>query len=113
MLGTGIVAAVRNDSYSRASMGAAITNLIANVVPSLPSLIRHGDRALVKVSMGCSGLRSPSDRVTTHPILVEAIIRALQDCGAQVCFGDDVARVGKHCRELWIATEMQRVADAT
>jgi uncharacterized protein (DUF362 family)/ferredoxin len=63
--------------------------------------------------MGCSGLRAPSHRVTTHPAFVAEIVRALQDCRAKVSLGDDVARVGKHCEQLWRETGMWDVARQT
>jgi|SRR5579872_161245 len=83
------------------------------VEPPLNSIVRRGDRVLVKVNMACSGLRAPEDRITTHPLVVQAIIEALKDCGAVVSFGDDVARVGKYCLRLWKTTGMWDVAQRT
>ncbi len=63
--------------------------------------------------MGCSSVRNPQDRFTTHPAVAEAIIRVLQDCGAVVSLGDDVARAGKHCEHIWSSTGMRDVAKRT
>ena len=61
---------------------------------------------LVKVNLGCSGSRSPANRLTTHPAVAEAIIEALLDCGARVSFGDDVSRAGQYCDAVYEATGM-------
>lgn len=112
-LGRGQVAAVRNDTHSPASLAVAVQALLENITPPVNNLVRRGDRVLVKVNLGCSGMRAPEERVTTHPALVEVIIQALRDCGAIVSFGDDVARVGKYCPALWSATGMSEVAQRT
>lgn len=112
-LGLACVAAVRNETHSPTSLRGAVRGLLEYTVPPLNTLVRRGDRVLVKVNMGCSGLRAPEERVTTHPALVEAIIEALKDCGAIVSFGDDVARVGRYCPALWNATGMSDVARRT
>ena len=113
MASKGVIAAARCTGHEPLSLRSAFRNLLENLSPPLTSLIRTGDRVLIKVNMGCSGLRSPADRVTTHPLLVEEIVRAVQECGAKVFFGDDVARVGKHCRQLWTSTGMWEVAQKT
>ena len=45
--------------------------------------------------------------------MVEALIRLLQDCGAVVSFGDDIARAGKHYEQIWKVTGMREVAKRT
>jgi uncharacterized protein (DUF362 family) len=107
------VAAALNESHTSTSVTKAIQHLLENLNHPLNSIVKRGDHVLVKVNMACSGLRNPEDRVTTHPLVVTAIITALQDCGAIVSFGDDVARVGKHCSQLWKTTGMWGVAQYT
>jgi uncharacterized protein (DUF362 family)/ferredoxin len=63
--------------------------------------------------MGCSGLREPEMRYTSHPTYVQAIIECLLDCGAKVMFGDDVSRAAKHVHRLWASTGMVDVASRT
>jgi uncharacterized protein (DUF362 family)/ferredoxin len=63
--------------------------------------------------MGCSGSRAPENRLTTHPLVAEAIISALLDCGAKVSFGDDVSRSGKYVEPIQRATGMWDVAKRT
>ena len=113
MLTRSIVAAAKNDSHTFRSVRNAIQHILENLSPPLCSVVKKGHRVLVKVNMGCSGARQPEARLTTHPLMVEAIITALQDCGAVVSFGDDVARAGKYCDAIYRATGMFDVAKRT
>lgn len=107
------VAGVANGSHDAKAMLAAVASLLERLDPPLTSLIKPGDRVFVKVNMGCSQLREPGQRFTTHPALAEAVIQALIDCGAQVTFGDDVARAGRHTARIWNSTGFAEVAART
>jgi uncharacterized protein (DUF362 family)/ferredoxin len=109
----GIVAGALSNSHSTPAMVLSVRRLLDSLSPPLTSLVKPTDRVLIKVNMACSGLRAPSDRVTTHPTFVAEMIRALRDCRAKVSLGDDVARVGKHCEEIWRKTGMWDVAQQT
>ncbi len=108
-----IVAATSNIVHTRPSVNAAVRTLLDNLPESLPKTVKRGDRVLVKVNMGCSGLRNPEDGFTTHPLFAAAIIEALKDCGANVSFGDDVSRAGKYVGKIWQSTGMSEVARRT
>ena len=108
-----IVAAAVNVSHTKPSVYHALRHMLDNMSPGLLSLVKRGDRVLVKVNMGCSGARAPESRLTTHPAVAEAIINALLDCGATVCFGDDVARAGRYREAIYQATEMRDVSKRT
>jgi len=106
------VAAAPNDRHATDTVSAAVRWVVENLDPPLSSLVKRGDRVLVKVNMGCSGFRDPEDRVTSHPAYVEAIIQTLLDCGAHVIFGDDVARSAEY-EVIWRRTGMADVARRT
>jgi uncharacterized protein (DUF362 family)/ferredoxin len=107
-----IVAAARNTTHTHASVAKAVHAMLDHLSPSLPSLVKRGDRVLVKVNMGCTGFRQPEDRYTSHPTYVEALIQALQDCGARVMFGDDVSRTAQY-EKIWQIAGMCDVAQRT
>lgn len=106
------VAVARNCAYTSESVHAAVRELRARLDPPLPDLVRPGMRVFVKVNLGCGGLRRPEERYSSHPLMVEAVIRALQECGAEVRFGDDVSRV-RRPETLWSSTGMVEVARHT
>lgn len=107
-----IVAVARSESYTREAMRASMRTLLDHLEPPLPAVVRHGDRVLVKVNMGCKGGRAPARRYTSHPTYVEALVEALDDCGARVVLGDDVSRTARY-EAIWRATGMLEVAART
>ena len=108
-----VVSAARNDRHTADSVARALRDLLDNLDVPLSTLVKRGDRVLIKVNMGCSGHRDPELRLTTHPTMVEAIIKSLLDCGAVVSFGDDVSRSGKHSGSISERTGMSEVARRT
>src|SRR5262245_52706503 len=62
--------------------------------------------------MGCMGMRDPTERMTSHPLYVEAVTEALIDCGAIVTMGDDVSRARVY-ESIWNTTGMRGVAART
>jgi uncharacterized protein (DUF362 family)/ferredoxin len=107
-----VVAAALNPTHALDSVAAAFPRLLDHLDPPLPRLVTRGARVLVKVNMGCKGVRDPAERYTSHPTFVEAIIRALLDCGATVSFGDDVSRTAIY-PVIWKKTGMLDVARRT
>jgi uncharacterized protein (DUF362 family)/ferredoxin len=108
-----IVSAALNAVHSKESTVAAIRSVVEHLSPPLSSLIRPNATVLVKVNMGCTGVRPPEMRYTSHPTYVEAIIEVLQDCGARVIFGDDVSRDPRHMERLWSETGMLDISKRT
>ncbi len=108
-----IVAAARNELHTRKSVSKAVRHIVECMDPPLPALVRRSDRVLVKVNLGCTGLRTPEMRFTSHPAYVEAIIECLCDCGAKVAFGDDVSRAAQYQERIWSAAGMLDIASRT
>jgi uncharacterized protein (DUF362 family)/Pyruvate/2-oxoacid:ferredoxin oxidoreductase delta subunit len=106
------VSAARNETHEQESVGVAVRSVVEHLDPPLSSVVRAGDRVLVKVNMGCHGFRDPTERMTSHPAYVQAIIECLLDCGARVTFGDDVARSAQF-EWIWRKTGMTDVASRT
>jgi uncharacterized protein (DUF362 family)/Pyruvate/2-oxoacid:ferredoxin oxidoreductase delta subunit len=107
------VFAATNSSHEPRGTEHAVRTLLSMLRTTLLTLFKNGNRVLLKVNMGCSGARAPGDRYTTHPVVAEYVIRAVQELGAVVSFGDDVARSGKHCETIWRVTGMREVANRT
>src|SRR5262245_7534189 len=108
-----VVAAAHSYVHNRKSISNAIRSVVEHISPGLRTLIKPGDKVLVKVNMGCTGVRSPELRYTSHPAYVQAIIECLLDCGARVVFGDDASRAARHLQRLWTVTGMLDVANRT
>lgn len=110
--GSAIVSAAKSESYTRSSISKAVRFLLDHMDPPLSSIVKRGSRVLLKVNMGCMGLRDPAERMTSHPLYVEAVVEALIDCGAIVTMGDDVSRARVY-ESIWIKTCMRDVAART
>lgn len=106
------MSAAHNNSHAREVVTGAVRSVVEHFDPPLSSLVKRGDRVLVKVNMGCTSFRDPGERYTSHPAYVEAIIECLLDCGAHVTFGDDVSRTAQYER-IWNKTGMSEVAERT
>ena len=80
-----IVSTVRCDDYSREKVAKSVAECI-DLLGGLGKFVRKGDRILVKPNL----LRaSPIEKgVTTHPEIVFAISKLLQDHGCNVLIGD-------------------------
>ena len=57
-----------------------------NGIDAIRLKITKGSRVLVKTNLVMR--KSPEDAVTTHPMVVEAIVRYLQELGCKVIIGD-------------------------
>ncbi|MCP4138326.1 MAG: DUF362 domain-containing protein [bacterium] len=105
------VSIIENKSYENKTVQKNINSLLSNL--GIRDKIKPSQRVLVKVNMACTGARAPEDRFSSHPAVVEAVIRFFQDCGATVAFGDDVARAGRFCESIWTSTGMLEVSKNT
>ncbi len=103
-----VIAAARNYSYDRSSVRHAFQNLLDKMEPSLPSVIKSGDRVLVKPFLHYGPHSNFSSRAVSHPEVVAALIEALKDCGALVMLGDEGS---KKLRNESVPLEKQWIHD--
>lgn len=57
------------------------------------------------------GAYYPEDAVTTHPNVIEALIRILKETNCEIWLGDSPNGVQKNLREVWIKTGMERLCE--
>ena len=105
------VALVKCGSYEPGEVAAAVGG-ITGLLGGLGSFAGPGKRVFVKPNLL---MASPPDRAcTTHPEVLIAVIRILQESGARVSFGDLPG--GFHVggiKKIHEATGMAQVAEAT
>lgn len=82
------VAAVISPCYRHHEMSKAVQELFENFSPRLDTLIRSGDRVLIKPFLTQMGSSDPKKRQVSHPVFVQCVIEAIKDCGGRVSFGD-------------------------
>lgn len=74
---------------------------------------KKGEKVLLKVNLLLG--KDPKKAVTTHPVVVEAITRILQDVGCQVIIGDSPGGpfTPRRLRRIYQAAGLIRVAEET
>jgi len=85
-----ITGAVRCGEYEHSVIREAFEALLPMAIPDFYSLIKPGDRIIVKPYLRDRGTRgnAVSERRVSHPVLVAALVELLRDCGANIILGD-------------------------
>ncbi len=73
------------DDYSSSKLAAVIRQVFDDL-GGLDSMIKSGDRVLLKPNLLKSA--NPEEAVVTHPAVVEAVASIILDCGAKPFIGD-------------------------
>jgi len=82
-----------------------------NAIGGPESFIKNGDRVLIKPNM--LQAKSPEEAITTHPSVIEAVIKMVQDCGAVPLVGDSPGGPARGMEIFWEATGFLDVATKT
>ncbi len=80
-----IVSIAQSESYKQEEVEKAVYDCLDGI-PGIKGRLKNGARVLVKVNL--LKKNAPEDAVTTHPAVVEAIVRYLQGLGCSVIIGD-------------------------
>jgi uncharacterized protein (DUF362 family)/NAD-dependent dihydropyrimidine dehydrogenase PreA subunit len=83
------VAAVRNNTYSRAPLQRAFHSLLDSMEPGLPQIIKAGTRVLVKPYLHHGPSGNYENRLLSHPNFIALVVEAVKDCGGIVTVGDE------------------------
>ncbi|KIH77028.1 Uncharacterized conserved protein, DUF362 family [Geoalkalibacter ferrihydriticus] len=94
-------------SYDRAACETALTELLAPL-GGMVAFVQPGQRVLIKPNMLAG--KSPDRAVTTHPEIVRAVIRQVQDAGGEALVGDSpgvgsCVQVARKCGILAVVEE--------
>jgi uncharacterized protein (DUF362 family)/Pyruvate/2-oxoacid:ferredoxin oxidoreductase delta subunit len=106
------VSIVRCEDYDFENVKKAVFEAL-DAIAAIKLNITKGSRVLVKTNLLMR--KSPEDAVTTHPAVVEAIVRYLQDMGCKVVIGDSPGGpfTQGSLKAVYKATGMVEVAERT
>ncbi|MBU2703323.1 Pyruvate/2-oxoacid:ferredoxin oxidoreductase delta subunit [Sporomusaceae bacterium BoRhaA] len=106
------VSITKCESYRYEEVKKAVYDCL-DQLKEIKSIVKTGSRVLVKVNLLKKNV--PADAVTTHPVVVEAIVRYLQDLGCNVIIGDSPGGpfVVKRLTSIYRAAGMFDVANRT
>jgi uncharacterized protein (DUF362 family)/Pyruvate/2-oxoacid:ferredoxin oxidoreductase delta subunit len=107
-----IVSICQSETYKTEEVEKAVYECLDNIT-GIKSRIKNGSRVLVKVNL--LKKNAPEDAVTTHPAVVEAIVRYLQGLGCRVIIGDSPGGpfTVKRLTSIYKASGMTQVAENT
>jgi uncharacterized protein (DUF362 family)/Pyruvate/2-oxoacid:ferredoxin oxidoreductase delta subunit len=104
------VALVRCPDYSRERVARAVRRSF-ELLGGLSSVIRHGDRVLIKPNLLAA--KSPEQATTTHPEVVAAVAQEVEEVGGKPIIGDSPGAVRPGLERVWATTGMQEVSERT
>ncbi|HOR87169.1 MAG TPA: DUF362 domain-containing protein [Bacillota bacterium] len=106
------VSIVRCENYEFNNVKKAVYEALQGIT-AIKLKIAIGSKVLVKTNLLMR--KSPDDAVTTHPAVVEAIVRYLQDMGCSVVIGDSPGGpfTKERLRAVYKAAGMTEVAERT
>ncbi len=96
--------------YERDAIAQAVHELLESF-GGIRSLVSAGDRVLVKPNM--LSAKPPEAGVTTHPLVLEAVLREVQSAGGTALIGDSPSGAIKGIRRFWEATGFEELARKT
>ena len=104
-----LVTVTRCEQYDSARVRAAVRRLL-EPLGWMGAFVRAGDVVLLKPNM--LSAKEPDRAVTTHPVVLEAVVREVQEAGGEVWIGDSPPQPNR-VRHYWKATGFQEVAERT
>ena len=97
-------------SYELEEVQRAVFQCI-NALGGISSIITPGDKVLIKPNM--LQAKSPEDAITTHPVLVEAVVNMVKDAGATPMIGDSPGGPARGMESFWNVTGFFDVSERT
>lgn len=95
------VAIVRCPEYQVEKVYQSISDLM-DLLGGMPRFVHTGDKVLLKPNM--LSAKPPESGIITHPVILEAIIRLVQEAGGEVWMGDSPSGVVKGLNVYWEKT---------
>ncbi len=104
------VAIYRCKDYNRKHVEKAVQNLLDDL-GGIEKYVRKGQKVLLKPNM--LSAKTPERGITTHPVLLETVVRIVQAQGAEVWIGDSPSGALKGIKRCWENTGFLEVAERT
>jgi uncharacterized protein (DUF362 family)/Pyruvate/2-oxoacid:ferredoxin oxidoreductase delta subunit len=104
------VAVVRCDKYEKEKVFKAVRQAL-DLLGGIGAFVKPGQKILLKPNM--LSAREPDRGVTTHPFVLEALVREVQSAGCQAWIGDSPSGALKGVKRCWENTGFQKVAEET
>jgi len=104
------VALARSDTYERGDVARAVAEVLGHL-GGIETFVRPGQRVLLKPNL--LSAKSPDRAITTHPIVLEALIEAVRGAGGEPLIGDSPGGAVRGVERVWENTGMRDLAERT
>jgi len=104
------VAIQRCSDYDKEAVFKAIHDML-ELLGGIGNFIHKGQTVLLKPNM--LSAKEPERGITTHPVVLEAMIREVRSVGAKVLMGDSPSGAFKGIKRFWENTGFRELADRT
>jgi len=104
------VAIVKCKDYEKERVFEAVHNLL-EMLGEIGKFVKAGEKVLLKPNM--LSAKEPERGITTHPVVLEAVVREVQSVGGEVWIGDSPSGAVKGLKRYWENTGFKDVADRT
>lgn len=104
------VAILRCEDYEREKVFKAVHGVLG-LLGGIDRFVHKGQKVLLKPNM--LSAKEPERGITTHPIILEAIIHEVRSVGGEVWIGDSPSGAIKGIQRCWDNTGYQTLADRT
>ncbi len=107
---TSVVSVVRCPTYDLAAVTDAVERLLAPL-GGMERFVQRGQWVHLKPNLLAA--KEPARAITTHPAVVEAVVRMVQDLGGHVTVGDSPGGAVTGVQRYWQNTGLMEVARRT
>ncbi len=104
------VAIVRCETYEKEKVFEAVHRTLF-LLGGIERFVKSGQKVLLKPNM--LSARTPDRAVTTHPFVLEAMVREVQSTGGEAWIGDSPSGALKGVKRCWENTGFRQVAEET
>lgn len=105
-----VVSVVRCSDYNRDKVFQAVHDAL-EPIGGISSYVKRGNRVLLKPNM--LSAKAPERGITTHPVVLEAMIHQVRQAGGHVWIGDSPSGALKGVKRCWQNTGFLEVAEKT
>jgi len=105
-----LVSIVRCTGYDQDLVFEKIHELL-DAIGGISTFVKPGQTVLLKPNM--LSAKAPERGITTHPLILEAMVREVQKAGGVVWIGDSPSGALKGVKRCWVNTGFMEVAERT
>jgi len=104
------VAVVNCNGYEFSDVECALERIF-EVFGGISRYVKNGDKVFLKPNL--LSAKAPEKCITTHPVILEALIKMVKDCGGKPVIGDSPAGALKKLERYWENTGLKEIAQKT